>query len=296
MPRMPGVSLKKFPGSTVKRTSRYAAIFFLTGKPCHTIPFPLIRISFPNGWRPSTKYTTDVAMFSSFRHHRPVAYRTTFLSGCPHVSFEQGETLDEEKLRAQLTIAGYNHVSQVMSPGEYSVRGGLIDLFHGIEPALPHRSLRGYDRNHPHVRRRHPASLYPVREIRMLPGREFPMDEQSRAFFRSRWREVFEGDPTLSVIYRDIASGIASAGIKYTCRFSSRKRPHFSTIFPKTPFSHSSAIPAKPSSDSGPIRSHGIISSNPTGNNRCCPGKTVFKQRGLLFRSGATFRPVGHHF
>ena len=39
--------------------------------------------------------------------------------------------------------------------------------------------------------------------------------EQSRAFFRSRWREVFEGDPTLSVIYRDIASGIASAGIEY---------------------------------------------------------------------------------
>ena len=49
----------------------------------------------------------------------------------------------------------------------------------------------------------------------MLPGHEFPMDENSRAFFRSRWREVFEGDPTLSVIYRDIASGIASAGIEY---------------------------------------------------------------------------------
>ena len=43
--------------------------------------------------------------------------------------FRQGERLDEAKLRAQLTLAGYQHVTQVMSPGEYSVRGGLIDLF-----------------------------------------------------------------------------------------------------------------------------------------------------------------------
>src|SRR5512141_1126735 len=42
--------------------------------------------------------------------------------------FKQGEKLDEVRLKAQLTLAGYTHVSQVMSPGEYSVRGGLIDL------------------------------------------------------------------------------------------------------------------------------------------------------------------------
>ena len=130
--------------------------------------------------------------------------------------FKQGETLDEEKLKSQLTIAGYNHVSQVMSPGEYSVRGGLIDLF-PMGSKLPYRlvlfgdtieTIRTFDPDNQ-------RSLYPVREIRMLPGHEFPMDENSRAFFRSRWREVFEGDPTLSVIYRDIASGIASAGIEY---------------------------------------------------------------------------------
>ena len=130
--------------------------------------------------------------------------------------FKQGETLDEEKLKSQLTIAGYNHVSQVMSPGEYSVRGGLIDLF-PMGSKLPYRldlfgdtieTIRTFDPDNQ-------RSLYPVKEIRMLPGHEFPMDENSRAFFRSRWREVFEGDPTLSVIYRDIASGIASAGIEY---------------------------------------------------------------------------------
>ena len=130
--------------------------------------------------------------------------------------FKQDETIDEARLRAQLTLAGYNHVSQVMSPGEYSVRGGLIDLF-PMGSTLPYRldlfgdtieTIKTFDVDTQ-------RSLYPVQEIRILPGREFPMDENARAFFRSRWREIFEGDPTLSIIYRDIASGIATAGIEY---------------------------------------------------------------------------------
>ena len=130
--------------------------------------------------------------------------------------FRQGEHLDEAKLKAQLTLAGYTHVSQVMSPGEYSVRGGLIDLF-PMGSALPYRldlfgdeieTIRTFDADTQ-------RSLYPVREVRMLPGREFPMDETARSAFRGRWRERFEGDPSRSTIYKDIGSGIASAGIEY---------------------------------------------------------------------------------
>ncbi len=130
--------------------------------------------------------------------------------------FKQGEKLDETRLKAQLTLAGYTHVSQVMSPGEYSVRGGLIDLF-PMGSALPYRldlfgdeieTIRTFDADTQ-------RSLYPVREVRLLPGREFPMDEPARASFRSRWRERFEGDPSRSVVYKDIGSGIASAGIEY---------------------------------------------------------------------------------
>jgi transcription-repair coupling factor (superfamily II helicase) len=130
--------------------------------------------------------------------------------------FRQGERLDEAKLKAQLTLAGYTHVSQVMSPGEYSVRGGLIDLF-PMGSALPYRidlfgdeieTIRTFDADTQ-------RSLYPVKEVRLLPGREFPMDEQSRTAFRGRWRERFEGDPTRATIYRDIGNGIAPAGIEY---------------------------------------------------------------------------------
>ena len=130
--------------------------------------------------------------------------------------FTQGEHLDEGRLRSQLTLAGYQHVGQVMSPGEYSVRGGLIDLF-PMGSVIPYRldllgdeleTIRTFNIESQ-------RSLYPVKEVRLLPGREFPMDEDGRAAFRNRWRETFEGDPTKSAIYRDIGHGIPSAGIEY---------------------------------------------------------------------------------
>lgn len=42
---------------------------------------------------------------------------------------KQGEKLDVEQFKAQMALAGYAHVTQVVSPGEFSVRGGLVDLF-----------------------------------------------------------------------------------------------------------------------------------------------------------------------
>ncbi|TDN70254.1 transcription-repair coupling factor [Paraburkholderia sp. BL10I2N1] len=131
-------------------------------------------------------------------------------------SFTQGERLDEARLKSQLTLAGYEHVSQVVRPGEYCVRGSLIDLF-PMGSTLPYRidlfddqvdSIRAFD---PDTQR----SLYPVRDVRLLPGREFPFDEAARTAFRSRWREVFEGDPSRASIYRDIGNGVPSAGIEY---------------------------------------------------------------------------------
>ena len=71
---------------------------------------------------------------------------------------KQEEQFNLPQLRAQLTLAGYSHVTQVVAPGEYCVRGGLIDLFPmGSAPALPHRSARRGDRIDPHLRRRYAA-------------------------------------------------------------------------------------------------------------------------------------------
>ncbi|MGA0608628.1 transcription-repair coupling factor [Caldimonas sp. KR1-144] len=130
--------------------------------------------------------------------------------------FKQKQKLDEAALKAQLTLAGYQHVSQVVSPGEYAVRGGLIDLF-PMGSSVPYRvdlfddevdSIRTFD---PDSQR----SLYPVPEVRLLPGREFPLDEAARTAFRKRWRERLEGDPTKSRLYKDMAAGVAGPGIEY---------------------------------------------------------------------------------
>jgi transcription-repair coupling factor (superfamily II helicase) len=139
----------------------------------------------------------------------------SFLAGYTF-AFKVKQKLDEAKFRSQLTLAGYSHVTQVVSPGEYAVRGGLIDLFPMGSP-VPYRvdlwddeidSIRTFD---PDSQR----SLYPVPEVRLLPGREFPMDDAARGKFRKRWRELLEGDPTRSRIYKDIGVGVATAGIEY---------------------------------------------------------------------------------
>ena len=129
---------------------------------------------------------------------------------------QQGERLDVERLRAQLALAGYAHVTQVVSPGEFSVRGGLIDLFPMGSP-LPYRidlfdneieSIKTFDVDTQ-------RTLYPVPTVRLLPAREFPLDDSGRTRFRSRYRELFEGDPSKSDLYKDISHGVVPGGIEY---------------------------------------------------------------------------------
>ncbi|MCX7960617.1 MAG: transcription-repair coupling factor [Burkholderiales bacterium] len=128
----------------------------------------------------------------------------------------QDERLDLEALRRQMAIAGYSHVTQVVSPGEFCVRGGIVDLF-PMGSALPYRldldddvveAIRTFDVDSQ-------RTLYPVKEVRLLPAREFPLDEAGRAGFRSRFRETFEGDPSARRIYRDVSNGVPPPGIEY---------------------------------------------------------------------------------
>ena len=129
---------------------------------------------------------------------------------------KQGDTLDEAAFRAQMTLGGYTHVNQVFAPGEFSIRGGLIDLF-PMGSVLPYRidlfddeieTLRAFDVDTQ-------RSIYPVTETRLLPAREFPLDEAGITRFRQNFRERFEGDPSKSKLYKDVSNGLAPAGIEY---------------------------------------------------------------------------------
>lgn len=130
--------------------------------------------------------------------------------------FKKGQTIDVEEMKHDLVEAGYGHVDQVMAPGEFCVRGEVIDVY-PMGSQWPFRldlfdneieSIRSFD---PDTQR----STVEREDICILPGHEFPMDKLAQEYFRRRWRETFTSDPAKSPIYTDMGNGIAGAGIEY---------------------------------------------------------------------------------
>ena len=126
------------------------------------------------------------------------------------------EKLDLERFRERLAGAGYIASSQVVAPGEFAVRGSLIDLF-PMGSTTPYRldlfddeveSIRVFD---PETQR----SGNRVDALRLLPAREFPLNAEGIAAFKRRFRNRFPGDLSRMGIYRDIAEGAPPAGIEY---------------------------------------------------------------------------------
>jgi len=171
-------------------SERLATLHFMRSRACDVLVVPVTTALYP---LPPVEY---LAAFTFF--------------------LKRGEKLDLTKLREQMTFAGYNHVQQVLSPGEYCVRGGIIDLF-AMGSVLPYRidlfdddieTIATFDVDTQ-------RTLYPVPEIRLLPAREFPLDDAGQSRFRQSFRERFEGDPSKSHIYKNVSKGNAPAGIEY---------------------------------------------------------------------------------
>ncbi len=127
-----------------------------------------------------------------------------------------GEALAIEPFRQRLIEAGYAHVSQVVSPGEFAVRGSLLDVY-PMGTATPLR-IDLFDDQIEAIRRFDPdtqRSLEPIASVRLLPAREVPLDAQAVKDFRRRYRTRFEGDPNKSAIYRGVSEGLAPAGVEF---------------------------------------------------------------------------------
>ncbi len=127
-----------------------------------------------------------------------------------------GQRLDLEAEKRRLESAGYRNVPQVMDPGDFAVRGGLLDVYPmGADEPLRVElldedidSIRAFD---PESQR----SLDRVEAVHMLPGREVPMDEASVARVLATLRERFDVDTRRSALYQDLKSGLAPAGVEY---------------------------------------------------------------------------------
>jgi len=129
---------------------------------------------------------------------------------------KSGQKLDINEFRRKLEQSGYSSVTQVMEHGEFTIRGSIIDLFPSGHQ-LPFR-IDLFDDEIDSIRRFDPEtqrSLDTIESIDILPAREFPFNKDAISQFRSRYRELIEGDPTRSSIYQDITQGMIPAGIEY---------------------------------------------------------------------------------
>lgn len=131
-------------------------------------------------------------------------------------SLTVGDEFSTDDYRKRLSEAGYYSVDQVMSPGEFAVRGGVIDIFPSGMTS-PFRldlfdtiieSIRLFD---PETQR----STDKLEKIRLLPAREFPLDEESIQTFRQAFRATVEGDPKKSQVYREVSKGLAPTGTEF---------------------------------------------------------------------------------
>ena len=127
-----------------------------------------------------------------------------------------GQQLDMDAEKRRLEAAGYRHVPQVMDPGDFAVRGGLLDVFPmGTEAPLRIEllddeidTIRVFD---PESQR----SLDPVSSVQLLPGREVPNDEAALGRAMDQLRERFDVDTRRSPLYQDLKTGVLPAGIEY---------------------------------------------------------------------------------
>src|SRR5262245_15011364 len=127
-----------------------------------------------------------------------------------------GQKLGLEAFRTRLVEAGYASVSQVTSPGEFAMRGSLLDVY-PMGSADPLR-IDLFDEDIEAIRRfdtETQRSLDSLKSVRLLPAREVALDAEGVRGFRRRFRTRFEGDPTQASIYRGVSEGLAPPGIEF---------------------------------------------------------------------------------
>ena len=139
----------------------------------------------------------------------------SFITGSGLV-LEGGQHFDLAAEQRRLSEAGYRNVPQVQEPGDFAVRGAIVDIF-PTGSSVPYRielfdedvdSIRTFD---PETQR----SANKVDNVRLLPAREFPLTEETAKTFRNALRERFPIDPRRCPLYQDIKEGTAPAGIEY---------------------------------------------------------------------------------
>ena len=169
------------------------------------------RLSILSGLNDSRCRILIVTLANLMQKLPPVSY----ISG-HSFKLSTGERLNPGDFRTRLQNSAYISVSQVVSPGEYAVRGGLIDVF-PMGSKSPIRidlfddeieTLKYFD---PQTQ----LTSESITSIELLPAREFPLNDEAVRFFRQEFRKTFAVDPKQQRVYNDVSNHHASPGIEF---------------------------------------------------------------------------------
>ena len=164
-----------------------------------------------------------------------------------HFDLSVGDRFDINTQRELLAKAGYRAVENVFEPGEFAVRGSIIDIFAMGQP-FPLRldlfddeidSIRFFN---PETQRtltlddlnammtgndsrmakeslsllhKLPDISKPIEQFQILPAKEFPLDE-GRETFRTNFAAMFPNSSSRKFeLHKDVMAGIASSGLEY---------------------------------------------------------------------------------
>ena len=164
-----------------------------------------------------------LSLLASLRHGIVLASAGALLQRLPPADYilqrsfdlSVGDGLIIEQFRQRLQHAGYQASDPVYQPGQFAVRGSVLDLFPSGSPA-PLRidlfdeeidSIREFD---PETQR----SAGRVERIEMLPAREYPCDEQAFEAFRRSFRLRFDVDTRRVTLYQDLRAGVHPQGLE----------------------------------------------------------------------------------
>lgn len=127
-----------------------------------------------------------------------------------------GDTFDSEAFAKTLMLNGYRNVETVFEHGEMAIRGALLDVF-PMGSTVPFRidlfddqveTLRTFD---PESQR----TIEQVREIKLMPAREFPIGGDATHRFQMAWYDSFDGDADLCPTFTEISAGRVPGGAEY---------------------------------------------------------------------------------
>lgn len=147
---------------------------------------------------------------------------------------KEGQKINLDAFRNQLQQAGYHCVNKVLEHGEFALRGSIIDVY-PMGSNRPFRielfddeieSLRQFDTETQ-------RTIEKIKEINVLPAREFPLNEQSQLLFRRSFREFFSGNPSQCPIYEAVSAGQFPSGIEYYLPLFFEKTVTFFDYLPK---------------------------------------------------------------